>query len=247
MRGDGASGWSAPFFCAGTGSSGGACGCCRAGAGAGANAKINLWSSACCADGRSAGTMRSSSSQSCEAPASARSPKFKGRAVEVLRGCVNLSCAASLTPSPQPRAQGSPRSAKCLWTRSSSDVAGKSGWPRPRSSARTQPQAQTSTGLEYSRDLKAFSGARYQRVETYSVSFGFSRSTPNVSDRARPKSASLTWQSALMRRLEGRTSRWTKPAEWTNFKAFKSWYTTYLTCTGCSTPKRVTACRSVCM
>ena len=62
---------------------------------------------------------------------------------------------------------------RCTWSRKSSP--GKRGC-LPKSSARMHPTDQISTALVYSLALRITSGARYQRVTTYSV-FSSSSST----------------------------------------------------------------------
>lgn len=77
-------------------------------------------------------------------------------------------------------------------------------------SARMQPTAQISIDLEYCLKVSMISGARYQRVATYSVISPVSE--PEVTsavrtERASPKSHTLRSQLALSRRLDGFKSR----------------------------------------
>ena len=67
-----------------------------------------------------------------------------------------------------------------------------------------QPTDHISTALEYLVDPNRISGARYQRVATYSVKTGASPSSYFYAiDLANPKSATLTWHSEFNNIFEG--------------------------------------------
>lgn len=109
---------------------------------------------------------------------------------------------------------GMPRRSIIISTWFIVDVPGKIAFPRI-ISPRMQPMLHMSTALEYLWEPSRISGARYQRVATYSVRTGaqdrlrgIPSSSVELTVRARPKSASLTKQSALMRRFAGFKSRW---------------------------------------
>lgn len=73
------------------------------------------------------------------------------------------------------------------------------------------------------------SGARYQRVATYSVMMPTSLPAGTLVWMllANPKSQTLRSQLALRRRLAGFKSRCTMSALWIDFKARRVWYTKY--------------------
>ena len=69
--------------------------------------------------------------------------------------------------------------------------------------------------LVYCLNVSMISGARYQRVATYSVMKPVSvpEGSAVLTDRAKPKSQTLRSQLALRSRLEGLRSRWMTSAE----------------------------------
>lgn len=109
---------------------------------------------------------------------------------------------ASLTPSAQVAAVGVPSTWQTLKISSTSDDPGNNG-RNVYSSAMIAPTAQRSTGELYLSDRSSTSGARYHRVDTYSVNGGLDRIS-----RANPKSAILIWSTPLQSRFSGFISRW---------------------------------------
>nr|GMD10510.1 Protein PAF1-like protein [Ipomoea batatas] len=89
-------------------------------------------------------------------------------------------------------------------------------------SPRIHPTDQTSIAAVYSEQLRSSSGARYQRVTTYSV-------MKSVSDvvLAKPKSPIFRSQFELRSKLLGFRSRCNTFAECTYFSPLKSWYIKY--------------------
>nr|GMD07554.1 Protein PAF1-like protein [Ipomoea batatas] len=87
---------------------------------------------------------------------------------------------------------------------------------------RIHPTDQTSIAAVYSEQLRSSSGARYQRVTTYSV-------MKSVSDvvLAKPKSPIFRSQFELRSKLLGFRSRCNTFAECTYFSPLKSWYIKY--------------------
>lgn len=89
-------------------------------------------------------------------------------------------------------------------------------------SARIQPTLHTSIALVYSLNVNMISGARYQRVATYSV-MKPELSSVEAADRARPKSHTFRSQFALSNKFEGFKSRWSTLAECIAFRARSVW------------------------
>ena len=89
-------------------------------------------------------------------------------------------------------------------------------------SARMQPTDQTSIALVYSLNVNMISGARYQRVATYSV-MKPELSSWDAAERARPKSHTFRSQLALSRRLDGFKSRCSTLAECIALRARSVW------------------------
>ena len=89
-------------------------------------------------------------------------------------------------------------------------------------SARMQPTDQTSMALVYSLKVNMISGARYQRVATYSV-MKPELSSWLAAERARPKSQTLRSQLALSSRLDGFKSLWSTLAECIALRARNVW------------------------
>lgn len=89
-------------------------------------------------------------------------------------------------------------------------------------SAKMQPTLHTSMALVYSLNVSMISGARYQRVATYSV-MKPELSSVDAAERARPKSQTFRSQFALRRRFEGFRSRWRTFAECKAFRARSVW------------------------
>merc|ERR1719409_2293782 len=98
----------------------------------------------------------------------------------------------------------------------------------PSSSAKMQPTLHMSTALVYVSDDSTISGARYQRVTTYSVRK--SRQSEGFTPRERPKSVILRSQFSLTSRLEGLRSRCSTLHEWRYLSPRSSWYRKYWTC-----------------
>eukprot|EP00001_Collodictyon_triciliatum_P081102 14348_4 len=92
------------------------------------------------------------------------------------------------------------------------------------SSAIMHPTAQTSTGL-YEVDCRRTSGARYQRVDTYSVNGGRERIS-----RARPKSQTFAVSPVTMI-FSGFMSRW-KPCLCMKARPCIIWYELRTVCSG---------------
>ena len=89
-------------------------------------------------------------------------------------------------------------------------------------SAKIQPTLHTSIAFVYSLKVSMISGARYQRVATYSV-MNPELSSVEAADRARPKSQTLRSQLALRSKLDGLRSRWRTFAECMAFRARSVW------------------------
>mmetsp|Transcript_144 Transcript_144/g.586 ORF Transcript_144/g.586 Transcript_144/m.586 type:complete len:253 (+) Transcript_144:1308-2066(+) len=108
-----------------------------------------------------------------------------------------------------------------------------------------------STACEYDGQLRSSSGARYQRVTTYSVKKSSRPSSPSggvAPALASPKSQMQRSQLALTRRLEGLMSRCMTSAECTYLRARRTWYRkndTWSSDSGCD--ERKMRCRSVSM
>ena len=86
------------------------------------------------------------------------------------------------------------------------------------SSAKMQPTDHMSIPVEYSSHDSRSSGARYQRVTTYSV-MNFVSSW----DRESPKSQILRSHVAFRSRLLGLRSRWRMLAEWMYLSPRRIW------------------------
>lgn len=89
------------------------------------------------------------------------------------------------------------------------------------SSPNMHPTLHMSTALVYFVLPRRISGARYQRVATYSVRTGGASSSFYAMERAKPKSASFTWHSLLSKIFEGFKSLWIKSPECMYLRAFK--------------------------
>mmetsp|Transcript_114388 Transcript_114388/g.319655 ORF Transcript_114388/g.319655 Transcript_114388/m.319655 type:complete len:204 (-) Transcript_114388:134-745(-) len=104
---------------------------------------------------------------------------------------------------------------------------------RPKISPRMHPTAQRSIEELYCLGSSITSGARYHRVTTYSVSTphacSSSPSGSGMSPRAKPKSQTLSLQSALRRMFAGFRSRCATPAACRWLSARRIW--TVMTCT----------------
>merc|ERR1719335_504301 len=115
---------------------------------------------------------------------------------------------------------------------------------RPSSSAKMQPTDHMSTAFVYVSLESTISGARYQRVTTYSVRK--SRQSEGLTPRDSPKSVIFRSQFSLTSRLDGLRSRCSTLHEWRYLRPRSSWYRKYCTCwleSGCG--ERMTLCRSV--
>ncbi len=84
----------------------------------------------------------------------------------------------------------------------------------------------TSIAFVYCLKVSMISGARYQRVATYSVMNPVSPPLGSAVwvERARPKSQTLRSQFALRSRLDGFRSRWITSAECSALIARSVWY-----------------------
>lgn len=89
-------------------------------------------------------------------------------------------------------------------------------------SANMQPTLHTSIALVYSLNVNMISGARYQRVATYSV-MNPELSSVDAAERARPKSHTFKSQLALSSRFDGLRSRWRTLAECMALSARSVW------------------------
>src|SRR5436189_653923 len=112
-------------------------------------------------------------------------------------------------------------SAKEVIKEISQSLPGNSGLPL-NISAKIHPTLQTSIAFVYSLKVNMISGARYQRVATYSV-MKPELSSVEAAERARPKSQTFRSQFALRRRLDGLRSRCSTFAECMALRARRVW------------------------
>ena len=103
---------------------------------------------------------------------------------------------------------GLPNSYSILSTWLRVELPGKMAFPKY-ISPKIHPTDHISTALVYLDEPSSISGARYQRVATYSVMIGsLTDWLTEAMERANPKSANLARQSESRRMFEGLRSRW---------------------------------------
>mmetsp|Transcript_29658 Transcript_29658/g.78549 ORF Transcript_29658/g.78549 Transcript_29658/m.78549 type:complete len:222 (-) Transcript_29658:484-1149(-) len=118
---------------------------------------------------------------------------------------------------------GVPRISQILWIWSRKSLPRNMG-TRPMSSPRMHPALQMSTAAVYSIDVRTTSGARYQRVPTYSVRRKSSSSCEKPArPRASPKSQSLMSQFLFTSTFSGLRSLCTTLAECMYSSARRMW------------------------